>query len=147
MATSKTQRIDLWRHEVALASSASSDNAAAADGAETTTPLQQKRRSRTSFLSKLLRPKSNEISVRDEAFGTTAMYRTVPVAGAGCEARASGRHGDGKDRDPDGGNGESMAIADVSVSSSGPEGGLAVKQKRLERAARLLGKGRVKDGL
>jgi hypothetical protein len=79
------------------------------------------------------------------------MYRTVAaggMAGAGCEARAPGRQGDGKDRDGDrdGGNGESMAIADVSVSSSSPERGLVAKQERLERAARLLGKDGGREG-
>ena len=77
------------------------------------------------------------------------MYRTVAAggkAGAGCEARASGWQGDGKDRDRDGEIGESMVIADVSVSSSSPERGLVAKQERLERAARLLGKDGEREG-
>jgi hypothetical protein len=70
------------------------------------------------------------------------MYRATPKAGAGCEARDAGRQGDrdGKNRNRDREGGLSVAILDGSVSSNSPEGGLAAKQERLERAARLLGK-------
>jgi hypothetical protein len=137
--TSKSHRIDLWRHEVAAASSATADS---------TTPPSPRAQKRTSFLSKLLKPKSNESTDRGEEFETTAMYRVAP-AGDVAGARASGGKGDGKDRDRDardGGQGESMAIADRSVSSSNPEGGLVAKQERLERAARLLGKDGGREG-
>lgn len=121
------------------ASSASSDNSSS-------TSPEPKQRSRTSFISKLLKLKSND---EEESFESTAMYRVTQAAGGkatggGCEARALGRQGDGKDpnRDRDGG----QAIADVSVSSSSPEGGLVAKQERLERAARLLGKDGERQG-
>jgi hypothetical protein len=141
---SKSQRIDLWRHEVALASSAT---------AETSTPPSSPRaQKRTSFLSRLLRSKSSESSNREEAFESTAMYGAIMPAGDKAAARAAKLEGNGKDRDRDagdcGGEGECMAIEDVSVSSSSPEGRLIAKQERLDRAARLLGKdgGRMGEG-
>jgi len=77
------------------------------------------------------------------------MYR-VTATGDVAKARAPKGKGNGKDRNRDtgdcGSEGESMAIADVSASNSGPEGGLVAKQERLERAARLLGKDGGREG-
>jgi hypothetical protein len=78
------------------------------------------------------------------------MYGATVPAGDKAAARAAKLTANGKDRDRDagdcGGEGESMAIADVSVSSSSPERGLIAKQKRLDRAARLLGKDVGREG-
>lgn len=74
-------------------------------------------------------------------------YRVTAIDNADGTRAPNGK-GNGKDRDRDAGDcgeGESMAIADVSRSSS-PERALVAKQERLERAARLLGKDRGREG-
>jgi hypothetical protein len=141
MNPSKSERIDRWRQEVALATT---DTTPATDA---TLPSQPPRRSsRASFFSKLLKNKSNGISDRQEEFESTAMYEPMEggdEARSGSGTRAAGQKGEGKDQGR--GQDESMVIADMSMSIS-PEGGLVAKRERLERAARLLGKGGAREG-
>jgi uncharacterized protein (DUF885 family) len=149
---SKSQRIDLWRHEVAQAALQASSTGASPDATSTSTAPEQKRRSRpSSFLAKLLKvAKSSNNEEEEVDFESTAMYRVTQVTdGARFEARASGRRYGDDQKGQDGGQegvSRSMAIVDVSVSSSSADGELLAKKERLERAARLLGKEGGREG-
>jgi len=136
MATSAL-RIEVWRNEVASATTFTPDSSTSPSSSPPSStvppdhPPTNKRASLTKFL-KWKRTSSHEKEFRD--FETTAMYDVV-----------TRKDKSARDKEADNPEGEENGEI-IEGGSKGEEKGLMARIGRLERAARLLGGDKVKEG-